>query len=48
MLLALHPHKPLGKALPPKPSVGGQEKWGSLDQKSLSEEGNQVRGWGLG
>lgn len=48
MLLALHPHKPLGKALPPKTSVGRQEKWGSLDQKFLAEEGSQAGGWGLG
>lgn len=48
MLLALHPHKPLGKALPPKTSVGRQEKWGSLDQKFLAEEGSQAGGWELG
>lgn len=44
----LHPHKLLGKALPPKTSVGRQEEWGSLDQKSSAEEGNQVGGVGFG
>lgn len=47
-MLALHPHKPLGKALPSKTSVDRQEKWRSLDQKSSAEEGSQVGEWGSG